>query len=600
MGLIKKRNEFWFYEDLYTDINYGFKVSKVLVPETDTGHQKIMILETERLGRVLILDNIVQLTEEDEGIYHEWIVHWPMFLLLKPARNVLIIGGGDGGAAREVLKHKSVKTVTMVEIDRMVIDKCREFMPSVSEGIWDDKRLRLIIGDGAEDIRSMKGKCDLVIIDSADPIGPAKSLFSTDFYQCVYDALVDGGIAIHQTGSLILQPSECPGSWRQIERTFDDVRVIQLSNVSYIGGPFSLTAGSKGRKVFTKAAQNARKAYKISGIKSRWYSPDISTVVYPEFQGRLEQDKYGEEVVMDIALNSKKIPSVSKIARWSRETCEAINMIAYGEPMVSNRDFGEGDTLVQYIETSAINYRQYGATGCANCFTCASLPVEDAVSYTLSYYGAVNSVCWHVPRGSFSDIREIRRKSLIYQARLAKDNRKLLPSSEVLLPKMTECSKIFLKDFKLPMEEGFSSAFELIIDIYGCNYSKIASSKAIARWATVDFCRATKLNPVGKAEAPDFGHAKKKTSGPSVTQLLKQGSNISHYSVNWLMIMINIVSTKPYSIKKALACAMKYFKGERAVCWMVPRGCEGRNIRQIAEKTLIFEVNKKTWNDRVY
>ncbi len=288
MGLTKKKNELWFYEDLYTDINYGFKVSKVLVPETDTGYQKMMILETERLGRVLVLDNIVQLTEEDEGIYHEWIVHWPMFSLLKPAKNVLIIGGGDGGVAREVLKHKSVKSVTMVEIDRMVIDKCKEFMPSVSEDIWDDKRLRLVIGDGAQAIKSMKGKCDIVIIDSPDPIGPAKSLFSTDFYQSVYDALADGGIAIHQTGSLILQPSECPGSWRQSERTFDDVRVIQFSNVSYIGGPFSLTAGSKSRKVFPKAGQNARKAYKTSGIKCSWYSPDISAVVYPEFQSRLE------------------------------------------------------------------------------------------------------------------------------------------------------------------------------------------------------------------------------------------------------------------------------------------------------------------------
>jgi hypothetical protein len=261
--------------------------------------------------------------------------------------------------------------------------------------------------------------------------------------------------------------------------------------------------------------------------------------------------------------------------------------------MVSNQDFGEGDTLVQYIETSAINYRQYGATGCANCFTCAYLPVEDAVSYTISFYGAINGICWHVPRGSFSDVREIRKKSLIYQAGLAKDNKKLLPAGMVLLPKMIECSKVFSKDFKLPMEEGFSSAFELIIDIYGCNYSKIASSKAVARWASADFCRAVKLNPVGKAEAPDFGHAKKKTSGPSVTQLLKQGSNISHYSVNWLMIMSNIVSTRPYSIKKALASAMKYFKGDRAVCWLLPRGCEGKNIKQIAEKTLIFEVNKK-------
>ncbi|MBE0665355.1 MAG: spermidine synthase, partial [Candidatus Aminicenantes bacterium] len=104
MGLVKKGKELWFYEQLYTDTTYGFKVSKVIVPETDTGFQKLMILETDRFGRVLVLNGIVQLTEEDEGIYHEWIAHWPIFALNRPARHVLIIGGGDCGVAREVLR----------------------------------------------------------------------------------------------------------------------------------------------------------------------------------------------------------------------------------------------------------------------------------------------------------------------------------------------------------------------------------------------------------------------------------------------------------------------------------------------------------------
>ena len=258
MGLVKKGKDLWFFEDLYTDTTYGFKVSKVIVPETDTGFQKLMILETDRFGRVLVLDGIVQLTEEDEGIYHEWIAHWPIFALNRPAKHVLIIGGGDCGVAREVLRHKSVEKVTMVEIDRMVCDLCRKHMPSVSEGVYEDPRFKLIIGDGAEVIRQMKGKCDVIVIDSTDPIGPAQSLFNTDFYQSVYDALVEGGITIHQTGALILQPFEAPGSWRQIERSFDDVRVVQFANVSYMGGPFSLTAGSKGKGVFKNAERNAQ------------------------------------------------------------------------------------------------------------------------------------------------------------------------------------------------------------------------------------------------------------------------------------------------------------------------------------------------------
>ncbi len=593
MGLVKRNKEFWFYEDLYTDITYGFKVSKVLVPSTDTGRQELMILDTDRFGRVLILDGIIQLTEEDEGIYHEWITHWPLFSLLKPPRNILIIGGGDGGVAREVLRHKTVKSVTVVEIDQVVIDKCREFMPSVSEGVWDDKRLHLIIGDGAEVIKTMKNKCDAVIIDSTDPVGPAQTLFNTDFYQAVYDSLVEGGIAIHQTGSLILQPSECPASWRQIERSFDDVRVIQFSNSSYVGGPFSLTAGSKGKKVFRKAVQNAKRAFKESGIACRWYSPELTSAVYPEFQQRLEQDRYGEEIILDIDLKDNKIPSKDKIATWCRKTCEAINMKAFGEPIANEGRFGEGNTLIQYIETSAINYRQYGSTGCANCFTCAALPVDEAVSYSLGYYGASSGTCLHIPRGSFSDIRQIRNNSLIYRAELTQDKKKLKQTAEYFKPRLTDHAKIFSRNFKLPIEDGFSRAFELIIDLYGCDYSRISSSEAVAKWASEDFCRATGLEPVGKAEAPDFGHSKKKTSGPSVTQLFKDGSNISHYSVNWLLIVINIVSGTPFSVKKALASAMKYFKGGRAICWLVPRASGGKNIRQIAEQTLIFEVLKK-------
>jgi spermidine synthase len=591
MGLVTQNNEMWFYENLYSDVSLGFKVEKVLVPETDTGYQKLMILQTDRLGRVLVLDDVVQLTEEDEGIYHEWIVHWPMFSLSKPAKNVLIIGGGDGGVVREVLKHKSVETVTMVEIDKMVVDLCREHMSAVSQKIWDDPRFKLVIGDGAEAVRTMKNKCDVIIIDTTDPIGPAKSCFGTDFYQNVYDALVDGGIAIHQTGSLILQPTECPASWRQMERAFDDEEVIQFSNITYIGGPFSLTAGSKGKKVFRNAASNAKKAYKKAGFKCSWYSPQFPALVYPEFQRRLEQNRYGEEIFLDINLKNSVVPPMNEIARWSKETCDAINMIAFGTPMVTNTNFGEGDTLVQYIETSAINYRQYGSTGAANCFTCAELPVDKAVAYSLEFYGADSAVCWHIPRGSFSDVKQIHKNSLIYKAELSKN--RLKSPEGASRPRMVECASVFAADFKLPIETGFSSLFELVIDVYDCNYSRIASTKAVAKWASEEFCKVSGLDPIGTADAPDFGHAKKKTAGPSVTQLLKQGSNISHYSVNWLMIVINIVSNKPYSIRAVIESAMKYFKGKRAVCWLIPRANKSKSVKQVAEQTLIFEVTDK-------
>jgi len=594
MGLIKRGKELWFLEELYPDATYGFKVSKVIVPETDTGFQKLMILETDRLGRILILDRIVQLTEEDEGIYHEWIAHWPLFSLQKPAQHVLIIGGGDGGVAREVLRHRYIKTVTMVEIDKIVVDFCRKHMPAISEGVYDDPRFKLVIGDGADVIRAMKGKYDVIIIDSTDPIGPAKSLFNTSFYKDVYEALAEGGIAIHQTGALILQPYECPGSWRQMEVIFDDVRVVQFTNVSYMGGPFSLTAGSKGKEVFNKAVQNATEAYKKAGIKTSWYSPKIAALPYPEFQKRLELDKYGEEIVMDIAFSRKKRPGLKQVKKWSQETCRAINMKAFGIPMISNPKLKEGDTFVQFIETSAINYRRYGNIGCANCFTCAELPAEKAIGFSLNYFRAERAVCWHLPRGSFRPLKEIRKNTKIYQAEISPSSkRNLAPLSQVYKPSVVESAGVFSSDFKLPIETRFSPAFELIIDLYDCDYSMISSSEAVARWASDTFCKTTGLRPMAKAEAPDFGHAKKKTAGPSVTQLLEKGSNISHYSVNWLMVLGNIVFQKKFSIKKVLEQAMKYFKSRYAVCWILPRGASDRALKEIAEHTLIFDVKSQ-------
>jgi len=587
MGLVKKGKNLWFFEDLYTDATYGFQVSRVIVPETDTGFQKLMILETDRFGRVLVLDGIVQLTEEDEGIYHEWIAHWPLFSLGKPAQHVLIIGGGDCGVAREVLRHRSVKRVTMVEIDRLVCDLTRKHMPSVCEGVYEDPRFKLIIGDGAEVIRQMKGKCDVIVIDSTDPIGPAQSLFNTDFYQSVYDALTDGGITIHQTGALILQPFEAPGSWRQIERSFDDVRVVQFANVSYMGGPFSLTAGSKGRGVFKNAERNAQKAYKKAGFKTAWYSPRISAIPYPEFQKRLETDKYGEEIVMDIDLPAGSTPGAVQVANWAARTCEAIKMKAFGKPIYADPKLRDGSTLVQYVETSAINYRRYGRMAALNCFTCAALPVEDAIRTSVDFFKSGKARCWHLPRGSFADIKKIRKNTRIFEYDRV-GNR----TSPVFQPRLVDSDLVFSRVFPFFKEKG-SEEFELVMDIYNCEYDKIASSPNVARWAGVEFPEMTGLKTIGKADAPDFGHAKKKTAGPSVVQLLKGGSSISHYSVNWLLLVVNVVVNREFDLEKAIRRTMKYFKGKYAVCWLLPRGSVNQSLKQIAANTYIFAVEAK-------
>ena len=594
MGLTKKDGELYFFEELYPDITYGFKVSNVIVPETETGFQKIMILQTDRLGKVLVLDGIVQLTEEDEGIYHEWLAHWPLFNIPKPRTNVLIVGGGDCGVAREVLRHDSVKNLIMVEIDQVVVDLCRKHLPSVCAGVFEDPRFNLHIGDGAEFIRGQKSVFDVIIIDSTDPIGPARSLFNTDFYKNIYEALAPGGIAIHQTGALILQPYECPGSWRQMERIFDDVRVVQFANVSYMGGPFSLTAGSRGKGALKNVPGAVRKRHKESRILTRWYSPEISAQPYPEFEKRLKLDKYGEEIIFDLSLQGGEKPDFDQVSTWSRETCAAIGMKAFGVPNAASPALADGEALVQYIETSAISYRRFGQAASLNCFTCDRLPARRVIDFSMKFFNAKSAVCWHLPRGSFSSMKEIRRNSFIFKVTKASlKNRGLLTrEAKSYSPRWVEAKEIFDPSFKTPVERGISSAYELILDIYDCDYSTISSCESVARWAGEEFNRIAGLEPIGAPDAPDFGHAKKKTAGPSVTQLLRGGSNISHYSANWLMIVANIVLREKIPFRDAIESTMTYFKAKSAIGWILPRGIISGNMSEIARNSFIFEVHK--------
>jgi hypothetical protein len=266
-------------------------------------------------------------------------------------------------------------------------------------------------------------------------------------------------------------------------------------------------------------------------------------------------------------------------------------MVAYGSPVVSSPALDEGDTLVQYIETSAISYRRFGATACANVFTCASLPVDEAVDFSLDFFGAGSAVCWHIPRGSFAGLKDIRRASRIYKTQLkTSEAHRIDVISQIYRPKLVESAAAFAPGFRLPQERGVSAACELIMDIYDCDYPRISNCDTVARWANVEFPKASGLVPVGVPDAPDFGHAKKKTAGPSVIQLLEQGSNISHYSMNWLMILVNVVSREPFPLKKAVESAMRTFRGKSAVCWLVPRGLKSQNIAEIAENTVMFRV----------
>lgn len=147
-------------------------------------------------GNVLVLDGVIQATERDEFSYQEMLAHLPMFAHPNP-KNVLIIGGGDGGILREVLKHESVESVTMCEIDQMVIDVAKKFLPGMSSG-FSHSKLNLFVGDGFEFLKKHKDAFDVIVTDSSDPVGPAESLFGQSYYELLRDALRDGGVLASQ------------------------------------------------------------------------------------------------------------------------------------------------------------------------------------------------------------------------------------------------------------------------------------------------------------------------------------------------------------------------------------------------------------------
>jgi hypothetical protein len=220
--------------------------------------------------------------------------------------------------------------------------------------------------------------------------------------------------------------------------------------------------------------------------------------------------------------------------------------------------------------------------------------VDEATDFSLDFFDAPAAVCFHLPRGSFADVKTIRKNTRIYKAAPKKNaDRGIEVLSQVHRPRLVDSLEVFLSDYKLPMERGLSSAFELVMDIYDCDYSRISNCDTVAQWASVEFRKASGLTVLGTPDAPDFGHAKKKTAGPSVAELLRGGSNISHYSMNWLMFVVNIVSREPFSVRKVVESALRYFRGKRAVCWIVPRGLRTQSIAEIAENTLIFPVENR-------
>ncbi len=232
----------------------GFKVKRRLF-ETQTDYQRLEIYETEGFGKLLVLDGTIQLVEVGEESYHEVLVH-PVMLAHPNPRRVLVIGGGDGGTLREVLRHKTVEKAIMVEIDEGVVeasylylDVAKELLEKLIKG--EEPRAELVIGDGVKYLREAAENFDVIIVDSTDPVGPAKLLFSTEFYKTAYEKLNERGFFITQAGSVYLFTNELLDAYRAMKDVFDRVYYFSFPVIGY-ASPWSFLVGVKGDVDFTK------------------------------------------------------------------------------------------------------------------------------------------------------------------------------------------------------------------------------------------------------------------------------------------------------------------------------------------------------------
>jgi spermidine synthase len=235
--------EVWFTERQSPDVSLSLRVRSVLLEET-TPFQELLVLDTDAYGRVLVLDGAIQTTDRDEYVYHEMITHVPLAMHPRP-RRVAVIGGGDGGAIREILKHPEVQEAHLIEIDERVVEASRRFFPAIASAL-DDPRAHVAIGDGIRWIKEEAHDFDLIIVDSTDPVGPAEGLFAHGFYQGVSDALTADGLLVAQTESPMLEPDILQRAMTGIAGAFPRVYLYLAAIPTYPTGFWSFTLGSKG------------------------------------------------------------------------------------------------------------------------------------------------------------------------------------------------------------------------------------------------------------------------------------------------------------------------------------------------------------------
>jgi spermidine synthase len=282
-----------FKERLHKGYAQVMELSGKPLADEKSQYQRIKIFDTPNNGRVMTLDDIVQITTRDESAYAEMLTHLPMFEHGKTER-VMIVGGGDLSIADEALKHKGVKEVVLVDIDGRVIELCKKHFGEINAKAFKDKRLKLEVADAFEYLgrKESKNRFDLIVADRPDPVGPGKALFGETFYDRVRNALKPGGFATFQTGVPFYQPWEITEALNELAEFFPSSGLYLTVVPTYIGGFMALSWAGKGKsaKLGTPAGiKKAAAAFKRAKLKTDYYNSAVHAACFalPEWIKRL-------------------------------------------------------------------------------------------------------------------------------------------------------------------------------------------------------------------------------------------------------------------------------------------------------------------------
>lgn len=266
----------WFTEKQTENFGITMKVKRTLHTEK-TDYQMLEMVETEEWGRMLLLDGMVMTSIKDEFVYHEMVAHVPLFTHPNP-EHVLVVGGGDGGVIREVLKHPSVKKATLVDIDGKVIEYSKKYLPEIA-GMLDDERVEVKVGDGFMHIAESENAYDVIMVDSTEPVGPAVHLFTKGFYAGIAKALKEDGLFVAQSDNPWFKADLIRSVFKDVKEVFPITRLYIANVPTYPSGMWTFTMGSKKYDPLEISDE------RFHDIDTRYYTKELhkAAFVLPKF-----------------------------------------------------------------------------------------------------------------------------------------------------------------------------------------------------------------------------------------------------------------------------------------------------------------------------